>query len=69
MSGVLPVQKDQRTRLAAISEQAATVMHRRVQHEKDVQRDQDELREFVDNKMLRIENIEKDRARTKARDT
>jgi len=58
--------RDQRTRLAAISEQAATVMNRRVQHERDVQRDQDELREFVDNKMLRIGNIEKERARNKA---
>ena len=32
---------------------------------RDVQRDQDELREFVDNKMLRIGNIEKERARNK----
>lgn len=57
---------DQRERLEATSLETAKVMRRRVRHEKEVQRDQDELREFVDKKMLRIGNLEKERVRTKA---
>jgi len=57
---------DQRARLQLTSLETAKVMKRRVRHEKEVQRDQDELKDFVDKKMLRIDDLEHERVRIKA---
>lgn len=57
--------RDQQLRLQEISQKSAVVMECRVEHEREVQRDQDELREFVEKKMQRINSLEIDKQRTK----
>jgi len=57
--------RDQQLRLQQISQKSSVVMECRVEHEREVQRDQDELREFVEKKMERINDLEIDKQRTK----
>jgi len=57
--------RDQQLRLQAIANKTSINMECRVDHEKEVQRDQDELREFVNKKILRVDALAEDKARHK----
>lgn len=57
--------RDQQLRLQAIANKTSINMECRVEHEKEVQRDQDELREFVNKKILRVDALAEDKAQHK----